>query len=156
MAEKEFNFFYECAVRCTSVASGRTVHLFFLRGQLKLHIWQHNKFTEDANQNKQKWHFSQNKDLSGKWQCQTLKAFRITSSKMKISLLILSWWYFSCLHIQRISIQYTDRLFWKIIAQNNRFPTHYNGVTQFENLPKCWGDKIFSYIYGRINLYGGN
>ena len=34
---------------------------------------------------------------------------------MKISLLILSWWCFSCLHIQRIGIQYTDQLFWKII-----------------------------------------
>ena len=32
-----------------------------------------------------------------------LKAFRIISGKMQISLLILlSWWYFSCLHIQII------------------------------------------------------
>ena len=32
-----------------------------------------------------------------------LKAFRIISCKMQISLLILlSWWYFSCLHIQII------------------------------------------------------
>ena len=74
------------------------------------------KFTEYANWNKWKWHYSQNKDLSRKWYCQTLKAFRIISSKMKISLLILSWWCFSCLHIQRIGIQYTDQLFWKIIA----------------------------------------
>ena len=34
---------------------------------------------------------------------------------MKISLLILSWWCLSCLHIQKIGIQYTDQLFWKII-----------------------------------------
>ena len=45
-----------------------------------------------------------------------LKAFRIISSKMKISLLILSWWNFSCLRIQRIDIQYTDQSFWKIMA----------------------------------------
>ena len=33
---------------------------------------------------------------------------------MKISLLVLSWWSFSCLYIQRIGIQYTDQFFWKI------------------------------------------
>ena len=42
------------------------------------------------------------KILGGKWYFQTLKTFIIISSKMKISLLILSWWYFSCLHIKRI------------------------------------------------------
>ena len=73
----------------------------------------HSKFTEDANWNKRKWHYSQNKDLSRKWYCQTLKAFRIISSEMKISLLVLSWWCFSCQHILRIDIQYTDQLFWK-------------------------------------------
>ena len=35
-----------------------------------------------------------------------LKAFKITLSKMQISLLILSWKYFSCLHIQRIFLTY--------------------------------------------------
>ena len=44
---------------------------------------------------------------------QTLKSFRIISSEMKISLLVLSWWCFSCQHILRIDIQYTDQLFWK-------------------------------------------
>ena len=58
------------------------------------------KFTKDAKWNKRKWLYSQNKDLSGK--CQTLKTFRIISSEMKISLLILSWWCFSCLYIQRM------------------------------------------------------
>ena len=72
------------------------------------------KFTEYANWNKRKWHYSENKDLSRKWYCQTLKAFRIISTKMKISLLILSWRCFSYLHIQGIDIQYTDQLFWKI------------------------------------------
>ena len=74
------------------------------------------KFKEDANWNKQKWCYSQNKDLSGKWYCQTLKTLKIIYSEMKISLLMLGWWCFSCLHIQRIDIQYTDQLFWKIIA----------------------------------------
>ena len=37
--------------------------------------------------------------MSEKWQCQTLKAFRITSNEMKNSLLILSWC-FSCFHEQ--------------------------------------------------------
>ena len=55
--------------------------------------------------------------------CQTLKTFRITSSKMKI-LLILIWWCFSCLHIQRITIQYTDQLFWKIIAYEQKHNFH--------------------------------
>ena len=32
---------------------------------------------------------------------------------MKISLLVLSWWCFSCQYILRIGIQYTDQLFWK-------------------------------------------
>ena len=32
---------------------------------------------------------------------------------MKISLLILSWWCFSCLDIQRIGTQYIGQLFWK-------------------------------------------
>ena len=58
------------------------------------------------------------------------KAFRIISSKMPISLLILWWWYFSCLRIQRFLFiyfpmslkhffkslcpRYTGQLFWKV------------------------------------------
>ena len=55
----------------------------------------------------------QNKDLSRKWYCQALKTFRIISSEIKILLFIISWWCFSCLHIHRIGIQYTDQLIWK-------------------------------------------
>ena len=60
-----------------------------------------------------------------------LKSFRIISREMQISLLILSWRYFSCLHIQIAFFPFhmslkcfskslcprnTDQLFWKIIA----------------------------------------
>ena len=71
-----------CSQMCASVASGRRVHLF---------PWGNNKmytsgiiveFTEDANWNKEKWSYRENKDLSGKWSCQILKAFRIISSEM--------------------------------------------------------------------------
>ena len=44
---------------------------------------------------------------------------------MKMSLLILSWGCFSCLDIQRIGIQFTDHLLWKIIAQNSMFPCYF-------------------------------
>ena len=121
-----------CCQMCTSVPSGRRVHLFFLRGQQNVHILQYSKFTEDANWNKRKWHYNQNKDLSGKWYCQTLITFRIISSEMKISLLILSWCS-SCLNIQRIGMQYTDQLFWKLLFWFTK--------------------KKISYICGKINLY---
>ena len=70
--------------------------------------------TEDANWNKQKWHYNKNKDLTGKWYSQTLKTLRIIYSEMEILLLILSWWCFSCPHFQRIVMQYKDQLFLKI------------------------------------------
>ena len=38
---------------CTSVPSGRSLHLFFVRGQRNAHNWRLTKFTEDANENKQ-------------------------------------------------------------------------------------------------------
>ena len=99
MTDKGFNLFDECTTSCG--------HLFPQEEECK--------FTEDANWNKRKWRYSQNKDLSQKWHCQTLKASRIISSEIKISLLIVSWWCFSCLHIHGIGIQYTDLLFWKTI-----------------------------------------
>ena len=115
MADKRFNLFDECAARC--------VHLFPQEEECTSSSWRNSKMytfgsaanSQDANWNKQKWRYNQNKDLSGKWYCQTLKTFGIISSEMKISL-FLSWWCFSCLLIQRIGIQYTDQLFSKIIA----------------------------------------
>ena len=92
MTDKGFNRFDECAARC--------VHLFHRKKSAPLlpeGQEQHSKLTEDANWNKRKWYYSQNKDLGQKWYCQTLKIFRIISSEMKISFLILSWWCFSCL-----------------------------------------------------------
>ena len=53
--------------------------------------------------------------MSGKWYCQTLKTFRIIYSEMEISLLILSWWYFSCLQIQIIKI-FELKIFFQIFV----------------------------------------
>ena len=124
MTDKGFNLFDECAARCihllppeeectsSSWRESKMWHLAVISG---IKIWQHAKFTEDDNWNKWKWSQSQNKDLGGKWYCQTLKELRIISSKMKNRLVILSCC-FSCLHIQRIGIEYTNQLLWKIIA----------------------------------------
>ena len=90
MTDKGFNLFYECAARC--------VHLFQQEEECTSFSWVTVKCTYLV-----------------KWYCETLKAFRIISSEMKISLLILSWWCSSFLHIQRIGIQYAGQLFWKII-----------------------------------------
>ena len=57
-------------------------------------------------------HVFPQEDLSGKWYWQALNTFRIIYSEMNIPLLILNWWCFSSLHIQRIGIQYTDQLTW--------------------------------------------
>ena len=54
-----------------------------------------------------------------KWYSQTLKTFRIITSEVNISLLILNWWFLSCLNIQIIGIQYTDQLLWKIMASES-------------------------------------
>ena len=129
---------------------------------------------------------------------------------MKISLLILSW-FFSCLHIQRIGIKYTA-VYRSVVLKNNTLGTvdiifitklqlliffHFSdlrnlvkcmvpcmvpcysllsmkviwlhmisapppitmregregGVTSYGKLRKFCGDKRFSYICGRINLY---
>ena len=64
--------------------------------------------------NEIKWWYSQNKDLGGKWYCQTWKAFRIISSEIKILSLILIWWYFSCLQIQIIFFTYELKIFFQI------------------------------------------
>ena len=112
----------------------------------------HSKFTEDTNWNKRKWHYSQNKDLSRKWYCQTLKAFRIISSEMKISLLIWRWWCFSCQHIQRIDIQYTDQFVLKnnslgiadiIFINKLQFLTF--SFSNLQNLLKCMGSMFPCY-----------
>ena len=70
---------------------------------------------------------------------------------MKIWLVILSWWCFSCLHIQRIGIQHTDQLYASML-----FLTKYE--SNFVELGFCsrshYSDKIFSYICGRIIFYG--
>ena len=44
---------------------------------------------------------------------------------VKISLLILSWWCFSCLHIQRIGIQYCIHTIyiWSVVLKNNSLGT---------------------------------
>ena len=54
MIDKRSNLFDKCAFRCVHLSnpSGKRVHLFFLRGKLNVNIWQHSKFTEDANRNK--------------------------------------------------------------------------------------------------------
>ena len=75
------------------------------------------KFTEDANWSKRKWHYSENKELSWKRYCQTLKAFRMISNKMKISLIILSWWCFSCLHKNMYAV------YKSVVLKNNSLGT---------------------------------
>ena len=82
---------------CTS---GGRMHLFFVRGQQNVHIWQHSKFTEETNWKKWEWHYIAKIRISvEKDNFKHLKAFGIISSEIPILLLILSW-YFSCLHIQ--------------------------------------------------------
>ena len=51
MTGKAFNVSDECASRCVHLSpyEDEYVHLFFLSGQLNVHIWQHSKFTENAN-----------------------------------------------------------------------------------------------------------
>ena len=99
MTDKVFNLFHEYAARCVHLFPQEEEYTSFWEDSKIWHlavksvskIWQHSKFTEDANWNKQKSHYSQNWDLSGKWYCQTLKAFRIFSCEMKILLFIQSW-----------------------------------------------------------------
>ena len=102
MTDKEFNLFDGYGITC--------VHQFPQEEECTTSTWGDSKictssskcthlfeFTEDANWNKRKWHYSQIRILSRKWYCQTLKTIRIISSEMKTLLLILSWWCFSCL-----------------------------------------------------------
>ena len=51
MSDKGLYPFDECAAECvcTSVHSGRTVYLFFLKGKKNVHNRHRGKFTEDTN-----------------------------------------------------------------------------------------------------------
>ena len=91
MTDKGFNLFDECAARC--------VHLFLQgEGCASFSWWDTKMYTSGRIANSQTMlteinesgAITKNKDFGGKWYCQTLKAFIIISSKMKISL-ILSW-----------------------------------------------------------------
>ena len=75
----------------------------------------------------------------GKWYCQTFKAFRIISSKIKISLLILSWWNSSCLHIQIcFLLSYELKMFFQVFV-----PKVYRSVV-LKN--KSWWTVIIIFI----------
>ena len=115
-------YFYVCIIRFDECAA-RCVHLFPQEEECTSSSWGDSKMytsTRIANSQRMQTEINKsstiaNNDLSQKWYCQTLKVFRITSSKIKVSLLILSWWCFNFLHIQRIGTQFTDQIFWKII-----------------------------------------
>ena len=99
--DKGYIFFNECAARC--------VHLFPQEEQCTYSSWGDSKmYTSGSIANSQRMLIEINgsgaiaKIKIWKWYCQTLKTFKIIFSKTKISLVILSWWYFGCLHIQRI------------------------------------------------------
>ena len=92
MTDKAFNLLDECDARC--------IHLLTQEEERTSSSWGDSKmYTSGSKANwrrmlteiNQSGVLKKNKDLSGKWYCQTLKTFRIISSEMKISLLILSW-----------------------------------------------------------------
>ena len=87
----------------------------------------------------------QNKDLSRKWYCQALKTFRIISSEIKILLFIISWWCFSCLHIHRIGIHYTDQLIWKTNFHFLFFFFFFSFFWYLRNLVKCMDSMVPCY-----------
>ena len=62
----------------------------FPEAKVTIHTWHHRKFTEDANQNKQKWCYCQSKNFRGASDnVRYLKTFRIISNDMLVLLLIL-------------------------------------------------------------------
>ena len=106
ITDKGFNLFGECAARCA--------HLFPQEEQCTPSSWGGSRmYTSSILM------YTSSASSIANWQSiQTVKHsrhFRIISSKMKVSLPILSWWCFNCLQIQRIGMQYTDQLFLKIV-----------------------------------------
>ena len=107
ITDKGFNLFDECAARC--------VHLFPQEKECTSSFWGYSKmYTFGSTSNSQRMLAEINESgtiakiriiYSEKWYCQTLNAFRIISTKMKISLLIIILWCCSSLHIQTIGIQ---------------------------------------------------
>ena len=90
MTNKGFSLFDEWSFRCVHLSPQEEEWTSSFLGKSKCTHWEHSKFTEDANWNKRKWRYNLDKDLSGKWYCQILKAFRIISSEIQIWFLILS------------------------------------------------------------------
>ena len=132
MTGKGFNLFDEYAARCAHLSPQEEECTCFSWGDIKM-------YTSGSTANSQRMLTEINKNgCTAKIRIwvesafKRLKAFRIISSKLLISLLIPSWWYFSCLHIQRLLLtyfhkslkyffkslwpSYTDQLFWKVIA----------------------------------------
>ena len=132
MTDKGFKLFDDCAARC--------LHLSPQEEECTSSSWgDSNRYTSGSIAYLQRMLTEINKSSAiakiGTWvesnTVKHLKAVGIISSKMQISLLILSSWYFGCLHIQgifyfNISLKYfflkslcpryTFQLFWKIIA----------------------------------------
>ena len=105
MTDKGFNLFDECAARC--------VHLSLQEEECTSSSWGASKmYTSGSTANSQKMLTEINESsIIAKiriWvksdTVNHLKTFRIFSREMQILLLILdlSWWFFSCLHIQTI------------------------------------------------------
>ena len=98
MADKAFNVLDECADRC--------VHLFPQEEKSTSSSWGDSEIYTSGSiadsqriliEIKKNGTIAKTRTWVSQWYCQTLKAFRIISSKMKISFLIQSWWCFNCL-----------------------------------------------------------
>ena len=48
MADKVFNLFDECSARCVHLLHGKIAPVL-PKGYSNVHIWEHSKFTDDAN-----------------------------------------------------------------------------------------------------------
>ena len=84
MVDKGFNLFDECTARCVNLFPQEEDCTSSSWGDSRMYTPRSIANSQRINWNKQKWHYSQNKDLSRNWYCQTLKAFRIIFSEMKI------------------------------------------------------------------------
>ena len=90
MTDKGFKFFDECAARCVHLSPEEEECISFPWGDSKMYkpgsISNSQRMLIEINESGES---GQNKDFSGNWYCQTLKVFRIISSEMVISLIIL-------------------------------------------------------------------